>query len=191
MNDELYEKWKGVVARVAKKVARNFPEVEEEDLYQDLFLLITESKLEKQSDDFAFRTLELAANDIAWRYRRKSLAGNGQYLYRPMDVRKIVSEYLFNQEYWKKSIVIDEMVARSGDRVSVTLDFEDRVAVFSDMAKAFEQLPDSYQDIIERVFRDGEVLDNNSSERKRLDRAIDRMTDYLNYSRRDHGRTTT
>lgn len=187
MSDELYEKWKVVVAKVAKKVARTFPEVEEEDLYQDLFLHIFESKLEKQSDDFAFRTLELLANDIAWRYRRESLAANGQYLYRPMDVRKIVSEYLFNEEYWKKSIVIDEQIATNGDRVSETLDFEDRVAVYADMAKAFSQLPESYQDIVERVYRDGETFDNNSPERKRLDRAIDRMTDYLNYSRRNHG----
>lgn len=192
--DGLYEKWKGVVARVARKVARTFPEVEEEDLYQDLFLWIFENDPDQHRDKaenwdaFSYKMLEAVAVDVAWGYRRQALMTSGNYLYRPDDIRTILKEYTFNEEYWKKSIVIDQQPLGNGDRYSETLDFEDRVAVFVDVAKAFDSLPESFKDIIEKNYRDGEEL--NSTERKTLTRAIDRMADYLNYSRRDYGRGT-
>lgn len=180
-NDELYNTWKGVVAKVSKKVARQFPELEQSDLYQDLFLWIMENNPAREKDDFAFRTLELVALDTAWKYRRQYLAATGQYYYRPQDVRTIVKTYLFNEEYWKTSVKIDEHPLANGDRGSATLDFEDRVAVYADIAKAFDNLSDNYRAVIEKAYRDGDKL--TDAEQKRCERAIDRMTDHLNYTR--------
>ncbi len=177
--DELYEAWKGYVARASRKIARQFAEIEEEDLTQELFLWIFSDKPDVSQSPM--RTAELKARDISWDYRRSYMANSGQYLYRTEDVRRILKELAYLDEYWDHSIKLDIQPLKSGNTGVSTLTLEDRVVLVVDVQEAFKFLSANHKQIIERAYRDGIKFAPDSAEERQLSRAVDRLTDYLNY----------
>lgn len=177
--DELYENWKGYVARASRKIARQFAEIEEEDLVQELFLWVFSEKPDHTNSPM--RLAELRARDIAWDYRRSYMANSGQYLYRTEDVRKILKELAYLDEYWDHSIKLDVQPLKSGNTGVSSLTLEDRVVLVVDVQEAFKFLSPNYKGVIEKAYRDGVRFAPDSAEERQLSRAVDRLTDYLNY----------
>lgn len=177
--NDLYEAWKTDVARAAKKIARQFAEIDEEDLVQELFLWVFSEKPERTG--FAYRMTELKAKDIAWDYRRSYMANSGQYLYRNEDVRKILKQIAFEEDYLTHPLTTGTQPLKSGNTGVDTLDFEDRVVYKIDVLETMTKLSPSYREIILRAYRDKEQMVPDSADERRLSRAVERLTDYLNY----------
>lgn len=168
---EKYSRWEDLVSRTARFVARDFPEVDEEDLFQDVMLeVLTNDKL-VNPDDFGMPTaLSRFATKKAWEYRTQGLYLSVQYAYRPSDVKRIL-----------QTVFLDEGARFTYQPEDMESFYEDdRLVANSDIKYAFDRLPPQYKEIIFKVFALKWEFDNNSAERKRLNRAIDRMVQILN-----------
>lgn len=177
MNEEeshaKYKLWETLVRKVAKFVARDFPETEEEDLFQELMMFVlTTDALTDPTAQYMSSNLTNMANKIGWANRKEALYVTAQYAYRTSDVKKIL-ETLFEYEEWFDTFL-------PGDAESMCHD--DRLAQNSDLLYAYDKLGKNYQGVIYRryVYRE---MPTNDTERKRLARAIERMTDLLNIYR--------
>lgn len=206
IKDEKYENWKELVARTAKSVAREFPGVESTDLYQDMWLWIyTHGRLDP--DSMSGKILKTVATKAAWGYRKQHLTLNDQYAYRIPDVRRLVEYYLFNEDYYDRGILMDDEVMGVltgvyGDtgtvrpdqerpfvvdaiRGNIPIDYTDRIVAKSDIEIAFSRLPDKDKEVLIKIYRDGQEA--TVAEARRAYRALEKMTNYLNYRRGDDG----
>lgn len=206
IKDERYDNWKELVSSVSKSVARDFPGVEAADLYQELWLWIY-TYGNQHPDGSSKKALRTVANKAAWSYRRQQLTLNDQYAYRVADVRRVVEYYLFDDRYVDTGILMDDEVmgvvtgvygdagvVRSDQekpfvvdaiRGNVPVDYVDRIVAKTDVEVAFRRLNERDQEILIRIYRDG--LESTAAETKRAYRAIEKMTDYLNYNRGNNG----
>jgi hypothetical protein len=177
--DPLYDNWKGLVTQVAQLVAREFPEVEPDDLYQDLWVEVVRRN-EPEPNDYSFNALLKVATQAAWGYRKQSLTLTAQYAYRTADVKQLVQKYLFNDDYWRNSVTIDAQIIGDGIARDV-VPVDERTAVRADIEYAYSRLSESDRRVMEKAYREGLQLSN--PERMRLWRALAKMTDTLNFYR--------
>lgn len=156
-----------VLSKVAHFVSRDFPEVEEEDLYQDLMVYILERPLLVDPDaDYVSKGLYDVATKRAWEYRQQGLTLSPQYSYRTSDVKRIL-ETVFDYEAWEGAHLPEDMRA---DDV-----FDDSVTAHSDVKAAYNHLGKAYQrTLVDKYLMKEEVSSD------RLRNAIERLTDILN-----------
>jgi DNA-directed RNA polymerase specialized sigma24 family protein len=174
MNDEIFDTWRETVAKTAAFVTRDFPDIEEEEVRQELWLFVCENHKKLQTPDKggSVKALIRCANNFCWEQRKQQLHITSQYSYRTSDVRKIL-ETVFDYSQWDRTKVPDD--ARS--------EFNDVfMEVAADVKASYDKLPTQYQQIIYVRYALGETL-RTSAERERLKRAIARLCDYLNYYR--------
>jgi DNA-directed RNA polymerase specialized sigma24 family protein len=160
--------WTTLIERAARFVAADFPGVEAEDLRQDLWVIVLEKGLDPEHHGAA-SLLEKIAKHKAWEYRKDHLYDTSQYDYRQSDVRELL-ETTFQRDAWQGAWAPAD--AASEDRMQ---GFEMR----ADIKIAWEKLPESYKKVIFMRYALGDTLPNN--ERVRLTRAIDRLTEILNF----------
>lgn len=172
MSEDLLSLWKDAVERTARFVVRDFPDVEREDVIQELFLFIIQNqeRLKHPDQVGAQKTLARAAKEFAWDQRKQHLALSVQYSYRTSDVKAIL-ETAFDHSNWENVRVPDD--ARS--------EFNDVfLEVNSDVVRAFHSLGHSQKKVIFQRFALG-VYPENQTEVKRLYRAVAALTDKLNW----------
>lgn len=165
--------WSGVVEKIGKFVARDFPGIEWEDLTQDIWVHLLEREqkgpLPSPDADGVMRALKREAERIAWRRRKEDLRSTSQYDYRPSDVRRIL-ETSFNYMDWPRGPVPDD--AKSDDGLAA---FDIR----SDISAGLDRLSQSHRNAILGRYRDGN-MSTGDAQKKMLYRAVDALTDILN-----------
>ncbi|GIG57374.1 hypothetical protein Lfu02_17460 [Longispora fulva] len=162
-----------VIASVARKYASEYPGVEREDISQELHLFALEnakSFVDKENANFRF-IFERAARRYCGKSRAQGLTISAQYGYRPEDVRRILETYVA-PEQWPNTHVPDD--ARSLKPHADPLD------MCADVALSLAGLDEDDRQILHSRYVLGEVPDNSSAARKRLNKAVDRLTAAMN-----------
>lgn len=164
-----------MIEPLSRSTARSYPGVEADDIYQELCLFVLQhgNNLDVENEGGCRHILSRAAHMYASAERAAALGNTCQYNYRPQDVRKILETGALNddREAWLLVHVPEDAKSLKGSAaIEVTLDIR----------QAMEEL--AYTDRLAIYFRyhDGVVPDATSAERKRLDRAVDRLTEQLN-----------
>jgi hypothetical protein len=163
------------VDAASRTVARDYPGVDSDDLYQSLCLWVLENAKWLKTDEEAGckYIIYRAAHIIARQERAESLHRCAQYDYRPADVRKILESVFEPAENRLQAHVPD-------DGASLKKTGMDGIEVTLDVMAAVDELGIIEADAIVSRYRDGIIPDADSSERKRLDRAVHKLTDLVN-----------
>lgn len=163
-----------LIEPLSRSVARSYPGVMADDIYQELCLFVLQhgDSLDIENEGGCRHILARAAHIYAAGERAASLTATCQYNYRPQDVRKILETALNDdREAWPHCHVPEDAKSLKGSAaIEVTLDIR----------AAIEELPYADASALFSRYRDGEVPDPTSAERKRLDRAVDRLCEALN-----------
>ena len=171
MSEDKYTQWRDIVSKTAYFVAKDFPDVEVEDLFQDLMTYVLGNNHLKSPDaEHVPSGLYKRAVKFAWEYRKQSLYITSQYSYRTSDVRKIL-ETVFNHNQWATSFLPDDAKSLSDD---------DRLVVNSDIKRAYDALSETYQVALFTRYA-LKVIPDNSKEKSRLNRAVEKLTDFINF----------
>jgi len=165
-------RWNGLILRVSRGVSKDFPDIETDDLYQDLWEdLLHEDYYVYLNEPWIKSYLSKRCRVVAWERRKENLQWSSQYSYRPSDIRTML-QTVFRQEDWDRIFLPSD--ASEEERRSARLD----VAV--DLSWALDQLPDHYFQIIENRYANLVYYDKDSAESKMLYRAELRLTEILN-----------
>lgn len=168
-----YEDLVDVIDRVAKRVAADYPDIEWVDVRQELALFVlTNGESIKLRDDGGNPTwlLNRVAQTYCLKVRTQHMSLSPQYAYRPSDVKKIL-ETAFSVENIMQTYVPDDAVSMKG---------LDEVEIASDVKAAYDRLNQEEKTAVFRRYALGEVPDNASYERKKLNAAIKKLTHKLN-----------
>jgi len=182
MSEDFYSVWEGDVSRIATFVAKDFPDVDAEDISQEMMLWLWEKgRVKFNNPDAAGASTALfwLAKKIAGDYRRQHLTISSQYSYKTSDVKQIL-ESIFSVEDWATAFIPEDCRAE---------EFDEHMAIYSDVAWAYENLPAQYQNAIYGRYYHGIEYESDSNGRRTLNRAIEKLADVLNtYSRGDRRR---
>lgn len=166
------DEWMKLIPKAAKFVCSDFPDIEQADIEQDLWVAVLENPNLDPTREGVSTILVRLARSKAWEYRKEQLVWTSQYSYRTSDLRLIL-ENVYHPECWGSSPIPND--AKSTDK--------NKVDVFADVSWGIAQLPKQYRKAIETRYRDGVVLPAGA-ERTKLNRAIRRLADVLNFYRR-------
>lgn len=171
MSQAKYDQWEEIVSRTVRFVIKDFPDVEYDDLFQDVMAYVLGNRNLRNPDGQHVSTgLYKKAVSYAWEYRKQSLYITSQYSYRTSDVKKIL-ETLFDYKEWTESFLPDDAKSLSED---------DRLVVNSDIKKAYDALSDEYkQSLFSRYAL--KILPEGSNAKRNLNRAVEKLTDYINF----------
>lgn len=173
MSKDLYSLWEEPIRKVAKSTVRNFTDLDEEDIFQDLMVFILENKRVGSPDNPAvMSTLAKKATSVAWEYRKNHLAGTCQYSYLASDVRKIL-EVAFDRDAWEAVTLPDDQISEFHD---------DKWVANIDVFTAVTKLPMTYKLALVARYRYG-ITPKDGNARNLLSRAVLRTVDYLNAGR--------
>lgn len=171
MSSSKYDAWEEIVSRTVRFVVKDFPDVEYDDLFQDVMAYVLQnSNLRNPDGEHVSTGLYKKAVGYAWEYRKQSLYITSQYSYRTSDVKKIL-ETLFDYREWSTSFIPDDAKSLSDD---------DRLVVNSDIKKAYDSLSDEYK---QRIFTRYalKIEPETPNQKRNLNRAIEKLTDYINF----------
>lgn len=175
-------KWDDIIRKVVVFVSHDFPDIDRDDLSQDLWVwLMKQHNLINHGPDRSgvVTIVRRRARFQAWQIRKEHLQQTAQYSYRNSDVRKIL-ETVFDYMTWQNGFVPKD--ARSPLRTAsgMVVDPTDAIDVRADVTWAFETLSEAHRKALLFRYRDGEEPAGGSSERRQLNRAIERLTDRMN-----------
>jgi DNA-directed RNA polymerase specialized sigma24 family protein len=164
-----------IVEQASRSVARDYPGVDADDIYQELcvFVLENERYLKPEETAGTRYILYRAAHIYARKERAAGLFASVQYDYRPSDVRAILETAFSEPEMWLDAQVPDDAVSRKTSGV-------DGLDVTLDVRNALRELSPVDHGAIFGRYADGVVPEAGSAERKRLDRAVHRLTEAVN-----------
>jgi hypothetical protein len=192
-----YEELKDTVDLVSKVVARDYPDIDWQDLRQDVAVFVVENgkSIKPKSDGGnPKRVLMLVAQSAAKKYRTQHMILSPQYAYRPSDIKLILENAFLGPD--KSSYVPDD--ARSplsrtfntfdpNDSFSVEevdpFHYTDYVEIASDVKATIKKLKYEHREALYERYVLGEIPSNASWERKRLNNAINELTRKLNWYR--------
>ena len=160
-----------LVAKISASVGRDYPGVDQEDISQHLYLTILENRDHFRSPDHAGVTGALwrIAKGHAGQLRAEALHLSPQYAYRPSDVRQIL-EHTFDRAEWFETEVPED--ARSIKASADQLDLQ------SDIKWGWSQLHITEMQLIFRRY--GLKEDLGDADRRKLNRAIEKLVDVVN-----------
>lgn len=189
-----YEDLKDDIDRVAKSVARDYPDIEWEDLRQELVVFVLEngkSLKTREQGGSPRKILNLVAQAYSKKLRVQHLILSPQYSYRPSDVQLILetawtgvssASYVPDDARDPLSNTFTIHDDQGGFRV-LDLDpfhMPDAMEVASDVKRAFASIKKELQESLFKRYALNEVPDNASWERKRLNKAVNELTYRLN-----------
>lgn len=163
-----------LIERVARQVASDYPDVEWEDIRSGLCIFVMQNansiKMRNEGGNPNW-LLKRVAGTLCKEERAQQHRVSVQYSYRPSDVSRIL-ETAFSVEHIDKTHVPDDAVSlKSGfDGVEIALDIRD----------AYNRLNMDMKESVFRRYALGEVPDNASYERKKLNKAVKELTRILN-----------
>lgn len=174
------EDWYDYCAKVSKSFVKSYGNViEEEDLTQHLRI----SLFEKKDRILADRTskgqpitdayIKKSLSNMAINYVNKELdtyyRHTGQYVYTNAVCRNLLEQWIENP--------LPEIADEGGS------DDKSIWAMYADMSQAFNRLNEEHQRLLLDVFLNGKKIDG-TTERRKFQAAIDRLTVLLNKARR-------
>lgn len=173
MNEEFsLEEWLDYSKKVARSFARSFPGIDEDDIYQEMAILLIEKgeaiAAQGTRDSYIKRALQNVCYNYCMKERDAVLFYSDQYDYRPETVRSLLVQYYSGDA--KTLFVPDDAKSVRGD---------DNLAMYGDVSRAVEMLPESHQEALERKYAWGYEAET-PAERKALSRAVTRLTKVLN-----------
>lgn len=215
-----YEDLSEEIDRVAKHVARDYPDIDWEDVRQELALFVVKNgksiKL-RESGGNPRRLLTLVANQYAKDQRTQHMTLTPQYAYRPSDVSLILETAYLNRsgsDYVPDDArhplsntfnVYDEghtfdpghsslteredFADESGGTLGIVVIHQDSFhemdfsEVSSDVREVATGLKPELKEAIFNRYVMGIIPDNNSYERKKLNKAVNELTRRLNWYR--------
>jgi hypothetical protein len=168
-----YDEWAKEIERVATFVSYDFPDVDKDDVVQELgvFVLAT-PRLKNPSEEGVTVVLQKAAKDICWKYRKEALNVTSQYTYRPSDVKRILDKQ-FDYEDWDNTFVPDDARSEDGAQYEVSAD------VSRGLDKLHAYHPDHYW-LVVHWFRGQDHHPKRTPERDMMHEAIDYLTSIMN-----------
>lgn len=171
---ELVEELLPLIERVAKNVAADYPDVQWEDIRSGLciFVMQNASSIKRREEGGNPNwLLKRVAGTLCKEERAQQHRVSVQYSYRPSDVSRIL-ETAFSVEHLDQTHVPDDAVSlKSGnDPIEIALDIRD----------AYNRLSDDLKQTIFKRYALGEIPDNASYERKKLNKAVKELTRTLN-----------
>lgn len=174
-----YEDLAVEIDRVAKSTAADYPDIDWQDVRQELALFVlTNGESIKLRDEGGnpIRFLRLVAQSYCLKLRSQHHSLSPQYAYRPSDIKKIL-ETAFSVDDVMNTYVPEDAVSMKGI---------DQIELASDVKAAYDRLkPDEKVSIFKR-YALGIIPDNASNERKKLNLAVKRLAYKLNtYRGRD------
>lgn len=162
-----------IIRSIARGVCNDFPNVDHEDIAQDLWIWVMQGEGYIDPKTPGMKSLLWKrARALAWEVRKEQLQATAQYSYRVSDVRLIL-ETCFDYTDWPDSFVPKD--AKEGEDDGMA-----GLEVRIDTVIAFRRLTPEMQGYILERYRDRKIYDSQSKERKRLDRAVKRLTDHMN-----------
>lgn len=158
---------------VARGVARDFPGVEHDDIAQEIILKVLEAPRSFQGVDESGlrRVLRKIGTMYAAEERYAYTINSAQYVYTPSEVRGLLEVFFLDRS---------ELNPPTKELPVVRVEAGGIVVALWDMDFAWSRIDDDERDVLARRYRDGETPANSSGERKRIDRAIESMTRWLN-----------
>lgn len=168
-----YEDLAETIDRVARRVAGDYPDIDWEDVRQELALFVLTNgegiKLWNEGGNPAW-LLNRVAQTFCMKVRTQHMSLSPQYAYKPSDVKKIL-ETAFSVEEVMDTYVPDDAKSMKG---------LDEVEIASDVKAAYDRLNQDEKATIFKRYALGWVPDNASYERKKLNAAIKKLTHKLN-----------
>lgn len=168
-----YEDLARMIDLVAKNVAKDYPDVEWEDLRQDMSMFVVQHgksiKLKEDGGNPRW-LLERVAQTAAKRIRTQHLILTSQYAYRPSDVKKILETAFFPEQMESTQVPED----------AISLDQIDSLQVSSDVMAAYDLLKPEWKEVLFRRYALNQIPSNETYERKKLNKAINELTFRLN-----------
>lgn len=177
--DEFYKTWKDVVERTARIVTRDFPGLELEDVTQELYVTVLENQL-NEPDERSRLILKRSAKAYCAKQYAEHQILSPQINYRSSDVKQILERLFYYSSWLQKETQYSEDEDEAIQVYSEpAYDLDDVMTEYSDVRAAFEYIPQHYQRVIFTRYALGEHP-GSEAERKRLNRAVDRLCDTLN-----------
>lgn len=167
--EDKYYRFLGPVKKAAAYVASNFPEIEEEDLFQELMLFVLKKDgLTDPNEKFVALGLRRQASVIAWTARKKGQYITPQYAYQTSEVRRALEEG-----------------ALTGTDFKVPVDFSDdgwenTSVMRSDIIKSYYVLSPKQRRHVFKRYVLGEVPSDGNG-KQMVNIAVARMTDIMNF----------
>lgn len=164
--------WLEYAKKVAKSFERSFPGIEWEDIYQEMAVLLV-SKGEEiaavaTKESYIKKALQNVSHNYCMKERDAAFFYSDHYDYRPDYVRILLGEFYAGDA--KNLFVEDGAKTVRGD---------DNLAMYGDISRALDSLPESQQKVLESKYADG-VDPQTATGRKALSRVLARLTKTLN-----------
>lgn len=160
-------------AFVSRRVAGDYPGIEVSDIEQAIHLYIAENRstfeqteTEAGLEKFMYRAGRAYASKERYDYLNHSAA----WVYTPSEIRAIFEEAFFNPVVWETMPVKDDS--------RTTLTAKGIVVCLWDISEAFDSLPINDQIALHTRYEYG--VPTSKTEDKRIERAIDKITDRVN-----------
>lgn len=171
-----YEDLAEMIDRVARFVAKDYPDIDWEDVRQELALFVVQNgksiKLREEGGNPKW-LLERVAQMYCKNVRAQHLILSPQYAYKPSDVKEIL-ETVFNREDVENIHIPED---------AVSLDRIDSLDISSDILAAYDRLKPELKEAIFRRYALKQTPGNETYERKKLNKAINELTHKLNQFR--------
>jgi hypothetical protein len=168
-----YEDLERTIETVSKTVAKDYPDLEWQDVQQELALFVVQHgksiKLREDGGNPRW-LLERVAQTYAKKNRTQHLILTSQYAYRPSDVKKILETVFFPEQAENTHVPED----------ATSLDQIDSLQISSDVLAAYELLKLDMKEVLFRRYALNQVPSNETYERKKLNKAINELTYRLN-----------
>lgn len=168
-----YEDLSVDIDRVAKRVAADYPDIDWEDVRQELVVFVMANgpsiKLRAEGGN-PVRFLNLVAQSYCLKLRTQHHTLSVQYAYRPSDIKRIL-ETAFSVDDIMETYVPDDAKSMRG---------LDEVEIASDVKAAYDRLNMDEKATIFKRYALGIIPDNASNERKKLNNAVKKLTYKLN-----------
>lgn len=163
-----------VIEKISKQVASDYPDVDWEDIRGGVCLFVIENKNSLKSKEEGGNPnwiLRRVANQLCKEERVQHLQLSSQYSYRPSDVAKIL------ETAWTTDAIDGTHVPEDATSQKPS---SDPLDLASDVRAAYDTLSEDLKITIFMRYALGEIPDNRSYERKRLNKAIKELTLRLN-----------
>jgi DNA-directed RNA polymerase specialized sigma24 family protein len=165
-----------LIDRVARNVAKDYPDIDWEDVRQELCVFVlshgSSIKLKHEGGNPKW-LLERVAQTYCKNVRTQHLILSAQYAYKPSDVKKILETAFFPERVSETHIPDD----------AVSLDGIDDIQISSDVMAAYAKLKPELQAALFRRYALNQIPGNETYDRKKLNRAVNELTYRLNQYR--------
>lgn len=191
-----YEDLSVLIDRVARKVSADYPDIDWEDVRQELVVFVLEHgksiKLREHGGNPSW-LLNRVAQSYCLKVRSQHMSLTPQYAYRPSDIKKILETAFFPDSRAETHVpddarnplsntftVYDQDGAGSGVKDRDPFLEVDAMEVASDVMAAYGRLNEDEKRSIFLRYAIGQIPDNSSYERKKLNHAVKKLTYKLN-----------